>query len=104
MGPDYQLYRLGDDGKKIPRGTPVVIVSINRIITLTRSDAVDAASVALHGVENILQGGDEDVVLEYGKVEGKIPYVFGFAGGKLGFFPFTGSKIPANKAYYLVDN
>ena len=104
MGPDYQLYRLGDDGKTIPHGTPVVIVSINRIITLTRSDAVDAASVALHGGENILQGGNEDVVLQNGKVNDKIPYVFGVAGGKLGFFPFTGPKIPANKAYYLRGN
>ena len=36
-----------------------------------------------------------------GKVDGKTPHVLSLVGSTIGFHPFTGTEIPAGKAYYV---
>lgn len=89
----------GLDGKKILGCVAVVLFSDKEIITLNRSNDKWDEDYLLY--ENILLGSDDPVPVVDGKVDGKIPYVLGVANGVFGFHPFTGSEIPANKAYYL---
>lgn len=94
-----QLYRLGTDGSVIPTNTAVIIISDSPSIALTKSD--DATSITINGDDNVLVGSDTTV-----KVSGLTgtPYVLGIVGGTLGFYEYTGTNIPANKAYYLVND
>ena len=100
MDADHHLYRLGTDGRTIPAGTAVVIISDKQNITLTLDSGISPISDhAPNG--NILRGGP--ATLTDGKVDGKTPYVLGLVGepAVLGFYRFDGDAIPANKAYYL---
>ena len=97
MGTDYQLYRLGTDGRTIPADVAVVIISNQETIPLT-PDARTAA-VTDHALgHNILCGSDNEVTVT--GISGTV-YVLGVDGSKLGLFKYTGAKIPANKAYYV---
>ena len=100
MGSDHHLYRLGTDGRTIPAGKAVVIIADKQDITLTLDDGNATVTDYAPG-GNILRGGP--VTLTDGKVDGKIPYVLGLVGDPavLGFYQFTGTSIPANKAYYV---
>lgn len=89
----------GLDGKKILGCVAVVLFSDKESITLNRINDKWDEDYLLY--ENILLGSDSPVPVVDGKVDGKIPYVLGVANGVFGFHPFTGSEIPANKAYYL---
>ena len=100
------FYRIGTDSNVIPHDTAVIIVADASAlsegkIALTKLPSTDVTAKT----GNILKGSDTDVTLTEGKVEGKTPYVLGVAGDPAapGFFPFTGSAIPAGKAYYVVD-
>ena len=101
MNADKQLYRLGDDnddnsrGKYIPANTAVVIISDVSEITLTKGESAEPVSV--NGGENILLGDDFPVA----KTDNQ--YVLGKKNNVIGFFKFTGTSIPANKAYYVVS-
>lgn len=95
MNASKQLYRLGD-GTKIPANTAVVILSETKTITLTKDES---ASAAVSGGANILQGSDTAAAKP---VSGKV-YVLGVVEGTLGFYEYTGDKIPAMKAYYTVN-
>ena len=100
MDSGHHLYRLGDDGRTIPAGTAVVIISDKQNITLTLDSGISPVSDhAPNG--NILRGGP--ATLTDGKVDSKTPYVLGLVGepAVLGFYRFDGDAIPANKAYYL---
>ena len=114
MGADYKLYRLGTDGRTIPKGKAVVIIA-------TVATPVDPAtspatatipltpvgtgipSVTDHAPGgNILQGSNNPVNnLTY------YPYVLSIVNNDpatIGFHEFlidNGSFIPAHKAYYL---
>ena len=95
MGTDHKLYRLGEDGREIPANTAVVIIADTNSITLTKSN--DATPVADHAYEgNILQGSDKDVAVS------GTPYVLGVVDDVFGFHQYTGTSIPAGKAYYVV--
>ena len=93
-GDKVVFHLVGDDGSVIPQGTAVIVVS----------DAANASFSALASTTvtphagNILQGSDTDV-----NVSGLsgTPYVLNISGGNLGFYKFTGSTLPAGKAYYL---
>lgn len=86
-------------GKEILGCVAVVLFSDKESITLTRiNENWDADAFPY---ENILLGSDDPVPVENGKVDGKTPYVLGVVDGVFGFHPFTGSEIPANKAYFL---
>ncbi|MBQ9185526.1 MAG: chitobiase/beta-hexosaminidase C-terminal domain-containing protein [Bacteroidales bacterium] len=97
MNSDKELYRLGTDGKLIPANTAVVIISDSAAITLTLKNAGKAS---VNGSTNILVGSNEAVTVS--GISGT-PYVLGVVGGKLGFYKYTGSSIPATKAYYIVN-
>lgn len=98
MSYDRHLYRLGDDGRIIPAGTAVVIISDRAEIALTRTN--DVSLVDIHGGTNALQGSDNLVSLTGGKLGGKAVYAMGVVNDHLGFYTYTGSAIPAGKAYY----
>ena len=104
MGSDHKLYRLGDDGRVIPKNTAVVIISDKQSIALTLdSGTKEVADHAPGG--NILQGSDSDVPVS-SLPTGKAAYVLSVdTNGKLGFREYVGSgsdpAIPANKAFYL---
>ena len=93
-----QLYILGTDGSVIPAGTAVIIKADSAAITLTKSD--DASSISVNGGANILVGADAPTPT-YSVVG--TPYVLGVSGGTLGYYKYTGTGIPAGKAYYIVN-
>ena len=96
MGTDYKLYRLGTDGRTIPAGTAVIIISDKESITLNFDDS--GTPITVNGWDNILKGSSSAV-----NVSGLsgTPYVLGVVNDVFGFHPFTGTSIPANKAYYV---
>lgn len=100
MGTDHQLYRLGTDGRTIPAGQAVVIISDKQNITLTLS--TDNSAITDHAPGgNQLLGSNSAVTVTAGKVDGKTPHVLGIVGSTIGFYPYTGASFPANKAYYV---
>lgn len=92
------MYLLGEDGRVIPASTAVVIISDSAEVTLTKSDA--SSAVTVNGGGNILVGSTSPTAMN--TVSGT-PYVLGIVGGTLGFYKFTGTGIPAGKAYYIVN-
>ena len=96
-GDKLVFHLIGDDGSVIPLGTAVIIMAESGIITLNKLASTTVTAYA----DNILQGSNTEVDLTEGKVEGKTPYVLSISNGVLGFYKFTGSTIPAHKAYYL---
>lgn len=90
------FHQIGDDGSVIPHGTAVIVVADAANITLTKLDSTDITAYA----GSILQGSDAAFAKPAGTV-----YVLGVAGepAALGFYSFTGSTIPAGKAYYVVE-
>ena len=97
MNSSKQLYRLGTDGSVIPMNTAVIIISKSADITLTRSS--ETSAIAVNGGANILKGSNYEIA----KPGSGTTYVLGIVGGNLGFYEYTGSNIPANKAYYVVE-
>ena len=96
MKSDHALYLVGDDGNIIPQKTPVVIVadvSTEDTINLSLTP-VDTSNISV--TDNILQGTAAAKTLE----EGESVYVMGKPEDNLGFYKYTGTEIPANKAYY----
>ena len=86
-------------GKEILGCVAVVLFSDKESITLTRIN--ENWDTDAFPYENILLGSDDPVPVVNGLVDGKTPYVLGVVNGVFGFHPFTGTEIPANKAYYL---
>ncbi len=96
MKSDHALYLVGDDGSIIPKKTPVVImadVSTEDTVSLSLSP-VAATDVTV--TDNVLQGTAAAKTLE----SGETVYVMGKPEDNLGFYKYTGTEIPANKAYY----
>ena len=91
------LYRLGTDGSVIPAGVAVIIITNRNAIVMTES--TDTGAITINGGENILQGSDSAV--DVGGLSGT-PYVLSLSGSEIGFRQYTGSVIPAHKAYYVV--
>ena len=97
MDADHHLYRLGDDGRTIPAGTAVVIISDKQNITLTHDGGISPVADHAPGDGNILRGGGPATV--YGTI-----YVLGVVNEVLGFYKYDkieGGDVPANKAYYV---
>ena len=96
MKDNHALYLVGNDGSIIPKKTPVVImadVSTEDTVSLSLSP-VAATDVTV--TDNVLQGTAAAKTLEAGETV----YVMGKSGDNLGFYKYTGTEIPANKAYY----
>ncbi|MBR5075586.1 MAG: fibronectin type III domain-containing protein [Bacteroidales bacterium] len=104
---DLVFYRIGAESDIIPAGMAVVIVSdktaadtdTRKTINLTLTSTTDLHYYPV----NILQGSDSAVAVSDGKIDGKTVYVLGIVDGILNFYPFSGSVIPAGKAYYLAE-
>ena len=89
-GVKYVFHQIGDDGRVIPKATAVIIVSSEPTVTL---GVLNSTTVSAY-VGSILHGSDTDITTPTGN-----EYVLGIVGGTLGFYKFTGSTIPAGKAY-----
>ena len=99
LGTDYKLYRLGTDGRIVPKNTAVVIIAPSADVTLVPI-GTDNMSITDHAVGgNQLLGSDSDVLVS--GLSGT-PYVLNRNGSAIGFRQFTGTSIPAGKAYYVV--
>ena len=114
MDTDHKLYRLGTDGRTIPKNTAVVILAIEATpdspatspatttiqITPVGTDDLTINDNALGG--NQLHGSDSAVPLS--GLSGT-PYVLSVDGTAIGFRKYVGSgsdpAIPAHKAYYV---
>ena len=97
LGADYKLYRLGTDGRTIPAGVAVIIISDKPSIALTPDNSTSTVIDHAPG-SNILQGSDSPVVV---LSPGGSLHVLSLDGSAIGFHPYTGTEIPANKAYYV---
>ena len=98
MDSSHQLYRLGDDGRTIPKNTAVIIIAVSGGVSLAYD--LGTSEIDIHGGANILQGSTSPVTVSG---LGGTPYVMSVVGtpAVLGFYQFTGTTIPANKAYYV---
>ena len=108
MDADYNLYRLGTDGRTIRENTAVVIIADTARITLTKTDGTssitDNAPDPKHNSltdGNILQGGDSPVDLSDIVSDPQKVYVLGMVNNQLGFYEYSLPTIPAHKAYYV---
>ena len=88
------FHQIGDDGRVIPHGTAAIIVSDVTGVSLS---VLTSTTVTAHA-GNILRGTDTAIAKPAGTV-----YVLNISEGTLGFYKFTGSTIPAHKAYYVVE-
>ena len=105
MGSDKALYRVGD-GSVVPADCAVVIMADasaltgvsggSGTLTLTSTSA-SAPSVS----GNILRGESADTSASTLVSGSQKVYVLGASGDTVGFFEFTGSEVPAGKAYYV---
>ena len=102
LGSDYKLYRLGVDGRTIPKNTAVVIIASEATIQTYDIGSSSNLLVTDHAPGgNRLQGSDSAVAVS--GLSGT-PYVLSKdANGTIGFRKYTGTEIPANKAYYVVQ-
>lgn len=103
-GEDFVFYCIDDI---IPAGTPVVIMMDKLAGDTEDTKEIDLSVTGASGraphLYNILRGAEAPVAVSGGKVDGKTVYVLGIVEGKLGFYQFSGSVIPAGKAYYLAE-
>ena len=110
MDGSKHLYRLGTDGSVIPAGVAVVILADSASIELTDSD--ETSPVEDHAPDgNILLGSDVPIALDANlkvPVPGSdpaatgMPCVLSIRNNILDFRQFSGTAIPANRAYYIV--
>ena len=84
----HSMHRLGTDGRYIPAGCAVIILSSQPSVQINR-----ATTALTNPSGNILRG-----TASAQSVPGA--YVMSLVGGNFGFYPFTGT-IPAGKAYYI---
>lgn len=103
LNADHQLYRLGNNGRVIPEGTAVIIISEFANIQLVQKNAGDGTIHDISTAEspvNILRGSNTAV--DKSGITTGTPYVLGIsADGTLGFYEISGDTIPANKAYIV---
>lgn len=105
----YTVRKEGDDcvfyciGNVIPAGIPVIIL-LDKQAGDTGPTKVIPLSVTGYSIapilDNKLKGTDSPLTVHNGKIGDNTVYVLGIKEGKLGFYPFSGSEIPAGKAYY----
>ena len=96
MGSDYHLYRLGTDGRTIPAGKAVVIISRSANVSFTPAGTIPAVTDHAAG-GNILVGNTTEVPVSV------TTYVLGREGNAIGFYQYNGNAIPAGIAYYTVN-
>ncbi len=104
-GNEWVFYRIDDRSSRvIPAGTAVVI-----LMDKTSQDTAPTKTLAMTPTtdsiniqhSNDLLGSDAPQAVTEGKIGERAVYVLGIQNGTLGFYPFSGTEIPAGKAYYL---
>ena len=99
---EITLHKLGEDGKSIPEGTAVIIVSSTASVSMTPNDNLGKFSGTnnLHGVD--VATATSDITSELG--QGTI-FVLGKTTGNddFGFHRYTGETMPARKAFLLIN-
>lgn len=104
-GDEWVFYRIDDrDSRVIPAGTAVVI-----LMDKTSQDTAPTKTLAMTPTtdsiniqhSNDLLGADKPQAVTEGKIGGRTVYVLGIKDGIVGFYPFTGTAVPAGRAYYL---
>ena len=103
MDADHRLYRVGTDGRTIPDKTAVVIIAAPAALT---SVTTQSGTIAI-GLTNVTASVNGTNILQSSNTAQTVsgfsgtPYVLGVVNNVLGFYPYTGTIIPANKAYYV---
>ena len=98
-GDNLEFYRIGKESNVIPKGTAVVIIADKTsndptmVIALTR---LDSTTLTVEDGTNDLQGSDAVV-----NNSSHDKYVLGINGSTLGFYKYSGTSIPAGKAYMV---
>lgn len=103
MKSDKSLYMVGTDGTVIPAGEAVVVMSDGDLTESSITLTLSATNIDITVTGNFLQGKASSTPVSSLSVEsGKSVYVLSAdTDGNLGFFVFSGTEIPANRAYYV---
>ena len=93
MDADYQLYRLGSDGRFIHSKTPVVIVS---------TTTPEVTLIPLYSEPNVTDNAPGGNILIGVNADTAIPSICGLSvsAGKVGFYKIAGGILPAHRAGY----
>lgn len=100
---EITLHKLGEDGKSIPEGTAVIIVSSTASVSMTPNDNLGKFSGTnnLHGVD--VATATSVITSELGQgtifVLGKTP-----DNDDFGFHKYIGATMPARKAFLLIPS
>ena len=94
LGTDHRLYRLGEDGRTIPKGTAVVIMAIGPGTTLTLI-GTEKLDITVHGGKNILVGSDME------QTYGSLCVLSVGTSGEVNFYTLRNVTLPAYKAGYV---
>lgn len=86
------LHQIGDNGRVIPHGTAVIVMADSASVTLTRL----ASTTVTASPGNILLGTDTDIAKPSGVVQ-----VLNVVDGVPCLYRFSGSTVPAHRAYYI---
>ncbi len=103
MKDDKSLYMVGTDGTVIPAGEAVVVMSDGDLTESSITLTLSATNIDITVTGNYLQGKASATPVSSLSIEsGKSVYVLSAdTDGNLGFFVFSGTEIPANRAYYV---
>ena len=93
LGTDYKLYRLGTDGRTIPKGVAVVIIATSGDASLIPAGTGNLSITDHAPGGNILVGNDADT--SYPTI-----YVLSVNAGEIGFRKLSTGTLPAHKAGY----
>ena len=94
LGTDYKLYRLGTDGRTIPKGVAVVIIATSGDASLIPAGTGNLSITDHAPGGNILVGNDADT--DYAAI-----YVLSVnSSGEVGFCKLSIGDLPAHKAGY----
>ena len=101
MKEDKSLYLVGTDGSVIPADCAVIIMSDTKDIRLTK---LNSTTVTKPGNNKLEGKASQTAVSSLGLNEGENVYVMNMSdGGELGFYKFSGTTIPAKKAYFISE-
>ena len=93
LGTDFKLYRLGTNGRTIPKNTAVVIIAPSADASLVPAGTGDLSITDHAPGGNILVGNDADT--SYPTI-----YVLSVNAGEIGFRKLSTGTLPAHKAGY----
>ena len=93
LGTDFKLYRMGTNGRTIPKNTAVVIIATSADASLVAAGTGDLGITDHASGGNILVGNDTPT--SYSTI-----YVLSLSAGEVGFRKLSTGTLPAHKAGY----